>query len=81
MSRAQSLAEAVLDALKAGNFIDAFSEAGKSMEKSEDIAQQYIKAYEAYMKDPYNEGLKEKLDELVAAQAATEDYHTLKGLW
>ena len=52
MSRAQSLAEAVLTALKAGHFIDAFSEAGKSMEKSEDIAQQYIKAYEAYMKDP-----------------------------
>ena len=50
------------------------------MDKSDDIAQQYIKAYDAYMNDPYNGELKETLEQLEAAEAATADYQTLKGL-
>ena len=78
LQRATKLAQALLNAIVNGNFINAFSAAGKRMERDNEVGEEYIKAYGAAMANEDNKELQTRLDKLEPKVAQTMDYETCK---
>ena len=76
MQRATLLAQALLNALKSGNLIAAFSAAGQRMKKDDAVGQQYIQAFDEAMDDKDDERKQIRLDNLEEELAQTMDYET-----
>ena len=76
LDRATSLAQAMVEVIKEGGFFEAFAGAGLRMERANDTAELYQKAFDDYMNDPKNEEKKRAVEEMEEAYAATRDYQT-----
>ena len=78
LQRAKMLAEAILEAFKAGNMFGALGTAGARVIERENTEQEYQRRYDAYINDPTDPEKKRALDEIEEQYEAQGDYLTLK---
>ena len=71
---ATKMAIAVCSAIQNGGFLDAFSAAGRRIEKDSEVAEEYKAAYEEFLRYPEEPEVLKRLDAAEAAFDATTDY-------
>ena len=79
LARAKKLAEAIIDAFESGEMMSALSDAGVRMQQNEDVYQEYLCAFDAHEKDPWDEGKEAECNRLETAAHAASDYLTMNG--
>ena len=78
LARAESLAQAILDAFAAGNLTHALSDAGLRMMRVDELHQEYVAAYNVYVDGPQNDEKRLESDQRGEEYLKARGYQTLK---
>ena len=74
---ATTMAMAVIDAIQAGGFMEAFAAAGRQVDHEDSLkAEEYERAYAEFLKNPKDLGVLKRLQRAEEALDATTDYTT-----